>query len=172
MMGVDMGIFSIFKKHNSNEITNEKLIPILTKNIIENLIQFWHHGEGTFFEIENSSNKDEKGNGIGGMYLVEDESAFIDDDGMVYGWLHIQEYSDIAKTYLLKISSTTLKYKFLFVFEFIVDDVAVNNPKFKDINLTEYKGAIKKSIQHLVNISKFNNYRNPPPYVFFAKMIN
>ena len=103
---------------------------------------------------------------------MEDESAYIDDSGTVYGWLHIHaERFDLAKTYLIKVSSASMKYQILFVFEFVVDAVSVNNPKFSDIKLDEYEGAIGRSIQHLVSMAKFNSYRNPPPYVFFAKMI-
>jgi len=174
-----MGIFSFSKKVVPNKITNEQLIPVLTKNIIQNLNEFWESNEGTFYYIETSSEKDMNGNN-GSIYLVEEESAYIDDSNNVFGWLHVQvNQTENTKTYLLKISASTLDFEVLFAFDFKVDalnfatgDVSVNNPVFKDIAIDDFEDAKARSIKHLVNVSKFNNYTNPPPYVLFAKMIS
>lgn len=173
-----MDIFSIFLKNISNKITNEQLIPFLTKNIIEGLNVFWECNEGSLYLIDTSL-KDANGNNAS-IYTVEEESAYIDESNNVFGWLHVHvNQSENTRTYLLKISATTLDFVILFSFDFKVDalnfntgDVSVNNPQFKYIKIDDFEDAIARSIKRLVKTSKFNNYINPPPYVLFAKMIS
>jgi hypothetical protein len=163
------------KENTQQKITNEDLIPVLTKNILPLLQKAWVVGEETFTHIQDAydPNSSEDDNSV--MYYAEPSMAHLEaDNGAVFGFIFIKLGDEnLLNVYLVKYVPQTNKFTALFEFQYgFTDDGEMRNPKFTNIKIVDLEGGLHKALTYLANQASFNNYSNPPPYVVFAKMIS
>ena len=158
-----MDIFSFLKK--SNSISNEQLIPALSKTILINACNLRDGDWDNFCKVEDSVLTHSEGK----IYFVEVDSAYIDDSELVFGWAVVVSEQSF-KICLIKVDKKD--YSIIFKFEIFEGNDSIHNVSFKNFNIFDNPQAKEKTISQLKIFASFNGYKNPPPYVHFAKMIS
>lgn len=168
-----MGLFDLFGNKKVPKITNEQLIPVLTKDVLPLLQKDWECGEENFTHIKYANIATPEKGKKSVIYTAEPTLAYFDSNsGYTYGFIFtVVEDNYYDNVYLVLYDSENNNFRALFEFEYgFCEEGELRNPKFNGIQIIDVEDGVQASLNYLKKMSFFNGYKNPPPYVMFAQM--
>ena len=162
-----MSIFNFLLK-KSKLVSNKSLVPFLTKNITEYILESYQDILSiASYEDVNSKNEDPSLS-----FSIEQYSCYSDSNGSLYAWILVEHGErNSLRVNLINYHPKDNTYISLFDFEFangVVEDYRFGHQS----SLYKYENSTQQCMDAIKIYANFNAYKTSPPYVVFAKMID
>lgn len=160
-----MGLLSRLFSPSPPSITDDQLIPVLTKGIEED----WDNETVLLSQMKFPEKLSCR------FYSIDPSRSYFDEaQERFYGWIQLMCEEELDEGlgygyYLVSFSSIAQKYKVIFSFRW--QDKQIASPTFAPIEIENFENGLVLSLNAIRRSALLNNYTNPPPYVFFAKLI-